>query len=286
MNKISNNYIRKSNLYQDEIDYRISVCSAQMYWSDKYKNVLYRYGLAIIKPEAIMLGKVNNILSIIKTAGFEIVYVSQKKLTEEQTNQMWKYSWKNASIERILINQKLFSVCFSIILILRYKFNLKMSACEILTDLKGPSNPEKRKSYQIRSLIKPLNLILNYIHTSDEIVDFLREIGILFSWDEVVNIYKLISANSIESFYYTEKQPLYISKLSLKAWLKNLYCNIKENDIHYTCIKHIENVLLSHLDSPDYKIPLSLLQILCKYNLINWNFETIVILSNHIEYMR
>lgn len=286
MDKISNNFTEKNILYQEEISYCMSVCLAQMYWSDKYENVLYKYGMAIIKPEAIMLGKVNDILSIIKTAGFEIVYISQKTLTEEQTNQMWKYSWTDASIERILINQKLFSVCFSIILVLRYKFDMKMSACEILTELKGGANPEKRKPHQIRSLIKPINLILNYIHSSDEIADFIREIGILFNWDEVVNIYKLISSDNKISFCYKEQEPIYLSEVSLKIWLKNIYCNIEKINVNYTCKMYIENVLKQLANRSDYKIPLRLLQILCKYNLIDWDFETIVILSNHIKYMR
>lgn len=286
MNKTLNDYAEKNNLYQDEISYRMSTCLAQMHWSDKYENVLYRYGMAIIKPEAIMLGKVSDILSIIKTSGFEIVYVSQKKLTDEQTNQMWKFSWINASIERILINQKLFSVCFSIIVVLRYKFNMNMSACEILTELKGSSYPEKRKSHQIRSRIKPINLILNYIHTSDEIADFLREIGILFNWDEMFNIFNLISSNNKISFSYIEQESIYLTELPLNVWLKKICCNTEKIDMDYSCKKYIKNLLQQFRECSNNKLPLDLLQILCKYNLINWDFETIVILSNNIEYMR
>lgn len=277
---------KKINLYKMEIPYRISTCLAQMYWPDQYENKVYKYAIAIIKPETVMLGKVSEVISIIDKAGFEIIFYSKRKLTAQQTYEMWKFGWENASTERILINQKLFSICDSIILILHCRFSAQMSACEILTDLKGDSCPEKRKPYQIRSQLHPLNYILNFIHTSDESADFLREIGILFDWDEITNIFNIMNFNTSITLPYTEQIAAYKSQLSLQLWLKDIYYRIVKTDMDKHCKTYVENILQQFEYHPNRKIPLNFLRILSQYNLINWNFETLVILSNYIEYMR
>lgn len=282
MNKSLN---EKFELYQQEIPFRITLNLAQMYWSEQWNHKLLKIGLLIIKPEAIMLGKVSNILHIILENDFELIYSSHKKLTTEQTSAMWKYGWKTASVERILINQKLFSICNSIILIFRYKKSSKFSACEILTDLKGPSLPEMRKSYQIRNQIQPINYILNYIHTSDEITDFLRELGILFDWNELIHIFNLVDSYNTIPFTYIEQEPLEEKQYSLSSWVKTINLRIEKSSAVIPNKAYIHNLLFKIENDPNYKISLKILQILCQHNLIIWDFETIVILSSHIEYM-
>lgn len=284
-NTMNNSSDEKMKLYQEEIPFRITLNLAQMYWSEQWYNQLFRIGLLIIKPEAIMLGKVSNILNIISENEFELIYSSHKKLTTEQTSAMWKYGWKNASVERILINQKLFLISNSIILILRYKKPTIFSACEILTDLKGSSLPEMRKPYQIRSQIQPINYILNYVHTSDEIADFLRELGILFDWNELIHIFNLVDLHNTIPLAYTEQVVPEKRQYSLSSWIKTICLRMETSSTIIPNKTYIYDILFKIESYPNYKISLKLLQILCQYNLIIWDFETIVILSNHIEYM-
>lgn len=281
MNEVSD----KKILYQEEIPFRIAQNLAKMYWSEQWYNKLFKIGLLIIKPEAIMLGKVSKILDIISENEFELIYSSYKKLNIEQTSAMWKFAWRNASVERILINQKLFSLCNSLILILRYKKPTVFSACEMLTDLKGPSLPEMRKPYQIRNQIQPINYILNYVHTSDEIADFLRELGILFDWTELIHIYNLLNLNNSIPFTYIEQEIIEEKQYSLSSWIKKICLRMETSSIVIPNKTYIYNLLYEIESYPNYKISLKLLQILCQYNLLTWNFETIVVLSNHIEYM-
>ncbi len=140
----------------------------------------------LIKPEAIITGKTSEILSILHAERYELVYFVRKNIGALRAAEMWKFSWLHSSLEQIFVNQKLFSVCDSLILILRTQDSILASACERLTDLKGSAFESKKKPYQIRWKIKPINYVLNYLHTSDDSDDFLRETGILLEWEELI----------------------------------------------------------------------------------------------------
>ena len=143
-----------------EIPCHLGWCSANVSFRRNYSCLLYT------SPEALIMGKVDEIFSIFCTRGYELVYFTRKKIDAMCTAEMWKFSWQNATLENILINQKLLSMYDSIILILRLHNPGSKSVCEMLTDLKGSAVESKRKPYQIRYQIKPINYMLNYVHSS------------------------------------------------------------------------------------------------------------------------
>lgn len=106
--------------------------SAQKYLGNYYEDKFFEYGLIIIKPEALIMGKVDEIFSIFCTRGYELVYFTRKKIDAMCTAEMWKFSWQNATLENILINQKLLSMYDSIILILRLHNPGSKSVCEMV----------------------------------------------------------------------------------------------------------------------------------------------------------
>lgn len=166
MADVLDNDVVKDELYKNEIPYRIVRDMVKMYWPNRYNEELVKYGLVLVKPEALITGKTKEIFSILQAEGYELIYYVRKNIGAVQTSEMWKFSWSNSSMEHILINQKLFSMCDSLILILRSKCLRGKSTCEMLTKLKGPAFESKREPYQIRWKIKPINYVLNYVHTS------------------------------------------------------------------------------------------------------------------------
>lgn len=280
------NVTEKNILYENEIPYRMACNMVKMYWSDQYKKELHKYGLMLIKPEALIMGKTPEIFSILHATGYELIYFVRKNIDATRTSEMWKFSWLNSSLERILVNQKLFSVYDSLILILRSQNFGAKSACEMLTDLKGSAFESKRKPHQIRWKIRPINYILNYIHTSDDSNDFLREIGILLDWDELIQVFEAIASNHIISYPTIEKSASLKQDYTLSNWLNNIYdkieiSNLSTPDKNYI-MKNIQ-ILKSYTGQ---KITLNFLRVLCQYELIKWDFETIVVLSNNINYLK
>mgnify|MGYP001081863982 CR=1 FL=1 len=278
--------INKNSLYKKEIPYRIVKNMAEIYWPHQNISELHNYGLMLIKPETILIGKTLTIFSILQSSGYELVYFLHKKICPTCISEMWKFSWINASLERILVNQKLFSTYESLILILHVRTPNTKSACELLTDLKGSAKSCERKPYQIREKIKPINYILNYVHTSDDQHDFLREIGILLDWEELIQAFEAMTSNRI--IPYPNIDEPYLSKLdlTLDSWLKNIYINMESSLISSSDRKYIINNIQILKSNNKQKITLDFLYVLCRNKLIHWDFETIAVISNHINYMK
>lgn len=89
------NDIEKNTLYKNEIPYRMVCNMIKMYWPHQYKEKLRKYGLMIIKPEAIIMGKTSEIFYILHSAGYELIYFVRKKIDALRTSEMWKFSWVN-----------------------------------------------------------------------------------------------------------------------------------------------------------------------------------------------
>lgn len=276
----------KSSLYENEIPYRMVKDIAKAYYSHQYMSELQRYGLLLIKPETILLGKTQPIFSILRASEYELVYFLYKKICPTCISEMWKFSWINSSLERIFVNQKLFSTYKSLILILRNRVLDKKTTCELLTDLKGSADERERKPYQIREKIKPINYILNYIHTSDDQYDFLRELGILLDWEELIQAFDAMASNCIIPYPNTDEA--YFSRLnfSLDNWIKKIYVNMESSSTSLSDRKFIIENIKNLKNNYNQKITLNFLYYLIRNKLICWDFETIVIISNNIAYTK
>lgn len=275
----------KMALYENEIPYRIACNMAKIYWPNQYKKELHKYGLMLIKPEAIITGKTSAIFSILHASGYDLIYFVRKNIGSVRTAEMWKFSWLHSSLEYILVNQKLFSVCDSLILILRTRNPGTKSACEMLTNLKGPALESERKPNQVRWKIKPINYVLNHVHTSDDSTDFLREIGILLDWDELLQVFEAIVSNHVISYPIIEEPALPEQDYTLANWLNNIYTRIDVSGISASDKKYIMKNIQILRTYTGQKITLNFLRVLCQYELIQWNFETVVVLSNNINYL-
>ena len=100
------NDIEKNTLYKNEIPYRMVCNMIKMYWPHQYKEKLRKYGLMIIKPEAIIMGKTSETFYILNSAGYAFIYFVRKKIDALRTSEMWKFSWVNTSLEEHLYQQK------------------------------------------------------------------------------------------------------------------------------------------------------------------------------------
>lgn len=79
----------KSSLYENEIPYRMVKNIAEIYYSHQYMSELQRYGLLLIKPETILLGKTQSIFSILRASEYELVYFLYKKICPTCISEMW-----------------------------------------------------------------------------------------------------------------------------------------------------------------------------------------------------
>ena len=257
-------------------------------------SILSNYALMVVKPETMLFQKLNILLNLIYANDFIIIYCKKENINSAQTMTLWEPSWDNTTIERILLNQKLFELSNSLVLILKYVGSKKCIASEYLTFLKGSSNKEIRSKDSFREKLQSPNFLINFIHTSDDIENFIREIGIFFSCDKLLNIYNLIlndyNKGNIE-------QSRNICEL-----FNNIINNTNKsnNSIDFDCderfyvflnnIKekiHAEDKYINQLLSKAYKnkrISNELLWKLIKNGVIEWDIDSLSILTLYTNY--
>lgn len=257
-------------------------------------SILSSYALMIVKPETIVFQKLGILLKLIKMNDFIIIYCKKENINGAQIISLWEWSWDNATIERILLNQKLFELSYSLVLILKYVGNKNCIASEYLTFLKGSSNIEIREKGSFRDILKSSNFLINFIHTSDDVENFIREIGVLFSSDEIMDIYTLI-LNDYEK--QNTAQPKSICRLlktikndSLKANNKFIFNGEKD---FYDFLENIKNKInigdhyINHLLSKAQNnkvISNDLLWFLINNKLIEWNIKSLSVLTLYAIY--
>lgn len=283
---------------------KLMYCIKDLYFKTSFKiankilenkiSILSNYALMIVKPETILFQKLNILLKLIYKNDFIIIYCKKENINGAQTISLWECSWDNATIERILLNQKLFELSYSLVLILKYVGSKKCIASEYLTSLKGSSNEKIRNQGSFRDILQSPNFLINFIHTSDDIENFIREIGIFFPCDKLVDIYALI-LNDYEK--ENIEQSRNICKL-LNTIINNtnksnnqLESNYDKN--FYAFLKNIkekvyaEDKNINQLLSDAHKnkiISNELLWLLIKNRIIEWNIESLSILTLHTTY--
>lgn len=276
---------KKRNLYCHDFYYELSYSIATEVLRDRFLEEIMSIGLLIIKPDAEKLGRISLLLGLLHSNGYEILQILETEITAVQTMEMWKYQWSAASIDRINTNINLMKMAPSYVLILknpRYAVSQNCPLSAILTEQKGSADEKSRSEQHFRTVLKPLNIILNYIHTSDEPMDIIRELGILFEIDKLYEVYASLShiyANN-DSISLTKKDNALIQidepqKLLARVWNKikpeiapSAYCQLKQ---HFSEVYQGKNCL-----------NLRLLQSTGAFKM--WDWEWIITVSYFIEY--
>ena len=149
--------------------------------------------LVILKPECLKMNKVYFAIDILKSLNYMPVYISTKKMSQAQALSLWKYDWDNATISRVLLNCVAACWSESAILIIKDMNNISRDSCEYLNSLKGSSiNCHENKKF-IRGKLETINNFLNFIHCADNNTEMIRELVILFNFNELVQIIELLN---------------------------------------------------------------------------------------------
>lgn len=287
-----NQYISKENLQEFYKKHKLLSHKCSLQLTEKILNIFFgsdfcsrlsSYCLMIIKPECIAYNKIQELIEILQQYKFELIYYKQCVLTPAQVFEIWEYSWQTVTCEHIYINQKLYAAGFSIILLLKNNLTIDKSACEFLTDLKGSAYEEQRHDYQIRTKLKPLNISLNFIHTSDTIFDLIYEMGILFSSDEIQSIIQCIKkSNKInyDDLLQFNNTNIYANSLSPEKCLSE---EIKKIQCKYSNKRNIIDELTSILNNNNL-FNMDFILRLEQENILRWNWTWILIISSYIQY--
>ena len=144
----------------------------------------------VIKPEAIVAHKAVELVELVNSAGFMPIAFRRFRFNRHTVRELWRYQLNIASDHRLrLIDRLLPSTDSFYVILADTQESLVVPASVRLSDLKGPTQPESRQPHHLRARLKaPAAMLLNFAHTADEPADLVREMGILFSKPERIEL--------------------------------------------------------------------------------------------------
>lgn len=263
----------------------------EYYFSNKFSNEVYsdfskalrKCALVILKPECLLTNKISEAIDILKEYDFDPIFFKIKTLSQQQVFSLWKYGWANATMARILMNYIVMSFSPCVIIIVKNKSSSLKEPCEFLNTQKGHSYPTESDNISIRYRLGAFNNFLNYIHISDSFNDMVREIAVLYDYKEMLELIEVLKSNRFISLKLIQKETLpYIKNLvfSNPATLFNEYISSFQDNLN-DIAKDIKENLYKSLEQKSISNELFLS--LMSNNLINWDWNNIVLFSSYIE---
>lgn len=141
-------------------------------------EVLHPHASLLLKPDAVAARRLEPSLGWLEAQGAVPVAVERSRLTPHVIRALWQYQWNLATRDRRDVADLLMPSTESLFLVLRLPDD-PLPATLRLSDMKGPAKPAGRRPGELRHLLGGETYLLNYVHTTDEPADLVREVGIL-----------------------------------------------------------------------------------------------------------
>lgn len=144
-----------------------------------FKNHTY----LVIKPDGIVSGSFDKIISVLHEYGFEVVGNDSFEYTPNSVKQCWYNESKQFPPEWCKLFEMVLTEKKSVFLLLHdtKPDEISPSACERLTKLKGSAMERKRNEFHIRTKIGAGSGLLAFIHVPDNPLSMIKELGIILS---------------------------------------------------------------------------------------------------------
>ena len=155
-------------------------------WSDvvdiigpQAERLLRGSAMIVFKPEAVVGRRIRPALSFLRDHGFVAIGSHRFRYTKDTIRTAWQYQLNIATHQRLQLVDILEQAADSLCVLLRAReVTTEQSASELLAALKGPADPRQRVSGQLRYALGDNALLINFVHTADEVADLIRELAI------------------------------------------------------------------------------------------------------------
>jgi Nucleoside diphosphate kinase len=172
-----------------------------------------------VKPEAIIARKLEACVEYSLAHGFLPVSARPIYFNKANTKVLWRFQWNIATPDRLSLYDFLHQqgpgmqlICYD------SRPSSQLPASLRLTGMKGSANPADRHEGQLRSVLKAPNRVLVMVHGADEPIDIVRELGIVFQPNLIVDTLRF-ARRGIESK----------SAIDLSPHIKQMYQCVSAN---------------------------------------------------------
>lgn len=137
--------------------------------------------LVSFKPDAVVGRRMRATLDYAVAHGFRPLAAAPLAYTRHSMRELWRYDWHIYPVDRLRFSTLWYTCADVAALAFRdVRPQVGVSGAARLAALKGAAVASQRKPDQLRSLLRPPNQILNFVHVADEPADVVRELGIFF----------------------------------------------------------------------------------------------------------
>lgn len=211
----------KARRYREEVFCREAWRDVEAVAAGRSRELLHRHGLILFKPDGVAAGVVEEALGILGELDFEPVAGAAVQLDRLSTRWLWLYRFNVASVERVWLHDRINGAGPSLLVALRDRLavpGVSVPASVRITDCKGPSRPERRRPDQLRTRLGVDDRLLNFVHTSDEPADVVRELGILLAPAERRSLLRDVAAGDAWAPWLERVRPLLEAKGPRDRW--------------------------------------------------------------------
>lgn len=178
----SNNSVKKyyyaSESYFQEAYYDFQ--SEQLDFAYIQKHISF----LLLKPDFFVGADISVLSDIFNQLNLCVIGAWEYLFSRHTIRELWRYELNTATIDRYNLIDRLLTSGKSVFLLL-YHHQGYFDLSHTLTDLKKQNNsPNILKGKTIRQYLNIGTGTLNFIHSPDEVIDFIREIGVLFDHTE------------------------------------------------------------------------------------------------------
>ncbi len=160
--------------------------------TENLKEFLWNTAALILRPDAVAGGQAENILPVLRDYGFVPVAFAPVSFSLAQTRELWRYQANVSTTERLRLLDLIMTSGPSVYILLQDQTVRNSAPATVhLTHLKGTAIVKNRRPWHLRTVTGPLvTNILSYVHVSDDPADVVREIGVLFSQQQCLELVK------------------------------------------------------------------------------------------------
>ncbi|MCX4692834.1 nucleoside-diphosphate kinase [Streptomyces sp. NBC_01408] len=147
----------------------------------EHLDALQGITLCVLKPEAAVGRRYGTALEALQEHGFRPVDVLRLRHSRLTIRETWRFQLNFADRERIATMDLCLQSLDSVLLVLQDERHRPgdVPASVRLAALKGPATAELRRPEHLRERLGALNGLFNFVHTADEPIDVLRDLGLL-----------------------------------------------------------------------------------------------------------
>lgn len=178
--------------YASEPYLRESIADADAVLGEYLQGFTHRYAALLIKPDAMVGRRATLICDHLRNNSFRIVRAIPFQFDRLMVRELWRYSMNISTNAKFALVDSIHAASQSIYLLLEDQepAPAAASATVRLQHLKGSAFENQRSQASIRSVAGSPNEMLVLVHTPDEPLEMLREIGLLFDHESRITLFE------------------------------------------------------------------------------------------------